>query len=621
MFLFIMKSRVSGARLAVHALAVASAFSFQSHATEVLPETVVTATRTPVKSSDVIGDVRVIDRETLDQSAGLSVAEILRQHGGVQVSSNGGLGKSSSLYVRGSESKHVLLLIDGVRYGSATQGAPNWDNLPLALIDRIEVLRGPAAGLYGSDAVGGVVQVFTRRSAGSQPELFLSTTWGSYGRRELSGGVQGVHDGLSYSLALASMREDGFSATNASIGGSFNPDRDGFSQQSLHANLNWRVSPSLELSLQTLVATGDNQYDSSSNGSVNFDVHGLTTTRVSGLGMSKVWDGGGKTRLSIGQADDLTRNRLRTADTRFDTRRLQWSVQHDQPSAVGLLSAGVDSVKENIDSTRIYPVTQRRIDGLFAGLQGRQDAHRWQANVRSDANSQFGHATTGSIGYGFDWRPSWSLTGAAAKSFKAPTFNQLYWWPASGSYVGNPDLKPERGQSVELGVRYESAHASLALVHHAQRIRDLIPSSQNVNIARAEISGWGLDGHVVQGSWKIGGQLELLDARNKTPGANFNRKLQRRADEQLTLSVERAVAGWWLGAHVLMVSDRFDDLANTRRLPGYGMLSLSAERALGADWRLQVRLNNAGDKVYETAYGYNQPGRALYTTLNWRPQR
>lgn len=583
---------------------------------------VVTATRTAVPLTAVLGNVSVIDREVIDQATGLSVSELLRQYAGVQISNNGGLGKESTVFLRGTEARHVLLLIDGVVYGSATKGTPNWDNLALSSIERIEILRGPAASLYGSDAVGGVVQIFTREGTAGKAQPYLNSTLGSYGRHEFSAGVSGGSPAIRYAVGIATTRETGFSARNVSAGTSYNPDEDGFDQQSMYANVRWSLTPSLDLGASVMVSSGNNQFDSSSFGSANYDVRGLTTTRASGLNLSKTWSHGGQTRVRFSRADDLTRNLYRTATTVFDTSREQWGLQHDQPVALGTLSLGVDSLLEEVSSTDNYAVKKRTVDGIFAALQGSRGAHRWQVSARHDDNSQFGHATTGALGYGYELLPSWTMVASMGTSFKAPTFNQLYSPTVTSSFRANPDLRPEKGLGKEVGLRYASGSQRWDLTIFSNEIDGLIVNGNPViNAQKAKISGLSLGGQYVQGVWKISGNLEILNALNKTPGSTYNRKLPRRADEQLTLSLERALDGWWLGVHALLASSRLDSSSSDRVLPGFGTLALSAERALGDDWSLQIRVNNLGDKVYETAYSYNQPGRSIYTTLNWRPKR
>ncbi|TSE21517.1 Vitamin B12 transporter BtuB [Tepidimonas alkaliphilus] len=609
-------------RLRPVALACACAsFALSARAAEPaakLEAVVVTASRTETASRDLVADVVVIDRDTLDQSAGATLTEVLRQHAGVQIASNGGWGKQASVFLRGTEARHALLLIDGVRYGSATLGQPNWDNLPLEAIERIEVLRGPAAALYGSDAVGGVVQIFTRAGAEGPARPHAGATVGSYGRRETRAGVSGGTAQVRYALGVSAGREDGFSATNERVPfGNFNPDRDGFEQRALHARLDADLAPGLRLAAHALVSSGDSQFDSSLNGSASFDVHGLTTTRVWGVTLTQAWTGGGRTQLKFGRADDLTRNLYRTATTVFDTERRQWTLQHDQPTSLGTFTVGVDHVREEVNSTTAYTVRDRNLDGVFAGWHGRAGAHRWQANVRRDDNSQFGGATTGSLGYGYDVAPGWTVLAAAGTSFKAPTFNQLYF-----PQFGNPTTQPEKGRSRELALQWAQGPHQWRLTYFEQRIRGYITTTPVVvNLPKVAIDGWSFTGQTVLDGWRIGGSLELLEARNRTPGSNFDRRLPRRAEEQLTLTVERSLVGWWVGAQALLVGDRFDDVANTRRMGGFGTLGLTAQRALAPGWTLRLRLDNLADKRYETAWGYNQPGRAAYVTLQWQPPR
>ena len=610
--------RAHAAAIPVAVLGLAGALGVSGAAAQgtELEAVVVTATRTPVPPDQLAAQVVLIDRAAIEQAQGATLAGLLQQAAGVQISSNGGLGKASNVFIRGTEGRHVLLLIDGVRYGSATLGTPNWDNLPLAAIERIEVLKGPAAALYGSDAVGGVVQIFTRRGQeGFHPHAELGL--GAYGRRSVALGVAGGQGGLSYRFGVSSLREDGFSATNPAVPfGSHHPDADGFEQDALDASVRLALAPGWQLSAHGLLASGDNAFDS---GSGAFAVRGLTTTRVLGLGLERTWAAGARTHLHLNRADDLTRNFMSaTRTSHIDTRRQQWTLQHDQPTGLGTLTLGAEHTREQVNSSTAFTVRERRIEGVFLGLQGSAGPHAWQASARRDDNSQFGVANTGSLAYAFEFAEGWRVRAAHGTSFKAPSFNQLYW-PG----FGNPTTQPERGRSSELGLSYAFGSQSLQLTRFEQRIRGFITAAPTVaNLPQVQIDGWNLVWQGSAGDWRWRSDLELLEARNRTPGANFERQLPRRAEQQLTLSLERAWGdAWWFGAHALLVGERFDDAANTQRLPGYGKLDLSAEHQLSSDWRLQLRLNNVGDKRYETALGYNQPGRALFAGLTWQPQR
>ncbi|MDP2256802.1 MAG: TonB-dependent receptor [Polaromonas sp.] len=611
-----MKICVSRARLAVLPLALAAAFpSFsQAQDTPQLKETVVTATRTPTPMNAVLADVVVIDREAIEQSGGRTLSELLVREAGVQLSSNGGLGKAANLYIRGTESRHVLLLVDGVRYGSATLGTPNWDNIPLEQIERIEVLKGPASALYGSDAVGGVVQVFTRQGKpGLHP--YASVTLGAESHYQVTAGVSGGTEAMTYSLGASVLDEKGFSATNSRVPfGSHNPDRDGFEQRSLNASMAWKLAPGWRLNAHALGARGDSQFD---NGPSVFDVTGETTTQVLGAGLERQWQPGVRTSLKVSRSEDLTTNfRSTLSTTRFDTTRNQTSLQHELDSVLGTWLLGVESVKESVESTTVYDVSERTVKSVFAGLQGQRDAHSWQVNIRNDENSQFGSASTGFVGYGYQLAPAWRVHGGYGTTFKAPTFNQLYY-PG----YGKATTQPEKGKNSEVGVTYSAGVHQAKLTRFENRIRGYINSQTTVsNIPKVQIDGWSLGYKGGAGLWAWQTNIELLDARNVSNGVNYGRKLARRADTQLNASVHRNVSDWTLGAHLLAASDRFEDNANTQRLGGYGVVDLSAERALSPDWRLQLRLNNVGDKAYETALGYNQSGRGAFVTLRWQPK-
>jgi vitamin B12 transporter len=616
-----MKHRILRAPLAALPLALLAGFGTSaahaqssSSAESSLPETVVTATRIETRTDAVLSDVVVIDARVIQQSAGRSLSEVLARHAGLQMSANGGLGKQSGLFIRGTETRHVLLLIDGVRYGSSTAGAAVWDNVPLSAIDRIEVLKGPASALYGSDAVGGVVQIFTKRGVkGLHPQA--STTLGSFGRREVTAGLSGGSDTLTYNLSVGSLREDGFSSTNRNVAfGNHNPDRDGFDQDSLSASLRWAVAPGWSTDVNFTQAEGTSQFD---QGPGTFNARTESTTRVAGVGLERKWLSGSRTRLRVSRSDDMSDTFSTTVRPDvFNTSQTQITLQHDWNIAMGNLLVGAESIKEAVSGTQAYAVHSRTTDAAFLGLTGQAGRHLWQANLRRDQNSQFGDATTGFASYGFQITPNWRPHVAYGTSFKMPSFNTLYY--VSAFFNGNPSTQPERGKNREAGLTYTQGRHEVKLTRFDNRVRGFITREPVVaNVPYARIDGWSLAYAGSAGAWSWFTNLELLDARNELN----NLKLQRRADEVLTASLDHRTGAWVWGTSMQLVSDRFDNAANTRRLPGFGTVDLHARYDVNRDWSLALRLNNVGDKFYETAYGYNQPGRAAYVTLNWAPQR
>lgn len=607
-------------RLPVSAVCAATVLATQPLWAQTVPASddlrsvIVTATRTEARASALTADVVVLDQAVLQRSAGRTVSELLAREAGLQMSSTGGLGKQSSLYVRGTEARHVLLLIDGVRVGSSTAGAASFDNLPLEAIERIEVLKGPASALYGSDAVGGVVHIFTRQGGkGFSPSA--AVTLGQNGHSGAVAALQGGDRTLGYALTVGRKREDGFSATNPKVAfGGHNADRDGFDQTSLSASARAQLAPGWQTSVSLSDAQGTNHYD---NGPSAFDVRAKVITRALAWGLTHDAGDGRKTRLTLSRSDDRSTNLASaTSTSRFDTQQTQTALQHEWRTPLGTALVGAERLKEGVNSTQKYAVNQRTTDGLFVGLQGQADAHLWQLNARRDDNSQFGAATTGVASYGFRITPQWRAHGAVGTSFKAPSFNTLYW--DSPTFKGNPSTQPERGHNREVGLTYTAGAHETRLTRFDNRVRGFITTAPVVaNIPRARMAGWALghEGSVGAWSWRTG--MEWLDATNLATG----KQLPRRAERQLTAGLDHSAGAWTLGANVLAASDRFDNATNTQRMGGFGTVDVHARYALAPDWALQLRVNNLGDKAYETAYGYNQPGRTAYLTLNWSPKK
>ncbi len=556
----------------------------------------------------MLADVTVITREDIERSAGRTLSELIARQAGIQTSANGGLGKSSSLFIRGTESRHVLFLVDGVRFTSATTGTPPLDTIPLESIERIEVLKGPASALYGSDAVGGVVQIFTRRGVkGFRP--YASVMLGSEDRREGTAGFQGGSGDVSYALGVQSLREKGFSSTNPAVGTSFNPDRDGFNQKSLSASADWRFMPGWKLDASLLVADGANYYDSGIGG---FNTRTDISTKVYNLGFEGQITPGWKSRLQFGIAEDLSSNFTGTPLTAFNTRQDQTSWLNEIDTPIGKVLAGLERVEQRVSGTTAYTVNRRTTDSAFVGLNGEAGRHSWQANARHDDDSQFGTAATGLLSYGYKLMPELRAHASYGTSFKAPSFNTLYF-PGFGS----PTTQPERGRSAEVGLAYVAGNNELKLVRFESRIRGFITLTPVVvNIPQAAIDGWTLSYAGQRGNWSYRTALELLDARNKLTGL----KLARRADQQWTGSLDYGVGAWKTGVSLLAVGTRFDNAANTIRLGGFTTADVYAAYAVSKDWSLEARVNNVADKTYQTANGYNQPGRGVFVTARWQPK-
>ena len=580
------------------------------------PERVtVTATRVPTRVSDVVADITVIDRTQLDRSEGRTLPELLAGLAGFQFSSNGGLGKSSSIFIRGLEARHTLLLVDGVRIFSATLGTPSLDNLPLEAIERIEVVRGPMSSLYGNGAFGGVIQVFTRKGAqGLTGNAKLSAGSNRYG--QVAGGVGFGNGAVDAAVQVQHTDTKGFSATNAKVPfGNHNDDRDGLRQNSGSLRLGWQALSDWRVEFLTLQSTGLTRIDDGPGADARAELENRLLSLTLRGRVLPVWT----MRLSAADSTDaydtIASASAFAALGSIQTRSRLFSWENTFTTPVGTVLALAERTNELVSRPGApFAVSQRDIDGLALGLSGAAAAHAWQASVRRDRNSQFGGVTTGALAYGYAFTPAWRLGASWGSSYTMPSFNQLYF-PG----FGIPTLVPEEGRHGELSLRWTAGEHSLRAAYYDYKYRGFISSGPlPVNLPEVEVDGITLSYDGRFGPVALAASLDHTDPRNATTGStNFGKRLPRRAADALRLGADWQAGVWSAGATVAAFSHRFDNAANTTRLGGYATLDLRAEWALQPGLRLGLKLNNVGDKVYETAYGYNQPGRELFATLRY----
>ncbi|MCH1910262.1 TonB-dependent vitamin B12 receptor [Stenotrophomonas sp. Y6] len=604
------------------ALALPGLASAEQAPTE-LDDVVVTATRTPVSIADSVVPVQVIDREQIDRSQAASLLDLLRGRAGLDFVNQGGPGKITSLFMRGSASSQVLVLVDGVRIGAASSGMPALQDLPIDQIERVEIVRGPRSSLYGSEAIGGVIQIFTR-AAGQGLQQNLALTAGSHNLRQASAGFSNRGERGWVSAQGAWQKTDGINACNGSatlFQGCYvdEPDRDGYRNASLNVRGGYALSETLGVEGHMLDAASRNQYD----GSIYSGNEADNQQRVYGGKLR--WAPGDAFRLSaqIGRNDDQADSYYVQAGTRsfvstFDTRRDTASVQGDFLFAEGQqLSVGGDWQKDQVTSTTAYSIDNRDNTGVFAEYQGRFGAHSLQASLRNDDNEQFGNHTTGSLGYGLALGHGLRLTASAGTGFKAPTFNDLYY-----PWSSNPALKPEESTSVNVGIAQYGEGWNWTFNAYESRIDQLIALDSTYtpyNIAKARIRGAELTGFASLAGFDINAQASFTDPRDHTRGAtSHDNWLPRRARTSGRLDVDRGFGPLRVGVTATATGHRFDNAANTLRLAGYGTVDLRVEYALNEAWSLQARAANVFDRAYETVAWYNQPGREYQLTLRYR---
>ncbi len=572
---------------------------------------VVTATRIPTRLNEVIADVTVITREEIEKAGATTLPALLAQQPGLQIVTNGGIGKSTSVFTRGTNAGHTLLLVDGMPLGSATLGQPSLHNLPLAQIERIEILRGPASSLYGSDAIGGVIQVFTKKGEGPMAlEAFAG--FGSYGTSELSAGVSGASGIVAYSLAASRFKTRGWDATTPAIDA--NRDADGYKNDAWRGRLSVAPWAGHELGATFLMADSRNRYDS---GGVAVDAYNDDLTRVwsvySRNRLLPAWT----STLRYGGSKDRGEN-FSPGLSLFQTVQKQWTWQNDVKLPLGTLLLAYEDLRQEVESTTNFRVKERSVRSLVAGWQAKLDNHAWQVSARNDDNSQFGAKTTGSLAYGYALTPQLTARAAIGTAFKAPSFNQLYH-PLSFGGQGNPNLVPETAKNREIGLDwFGPTGARLSWTHYDNRIQNLIAgwAPTPVNIARARIRGNSLNGGHQWGAWSAQVSVDLLQPINAANGF----RLQRRASEQFKARIGYEPGEWGAGAELLAVGKRYNTGTQTQEMPRYELLNLFGHVRLTKDVRLEGRLDNLFDKGYETARGYPNSGRMLFVGLRYQPK-
>jgi vitamin B12 transporter len=583
----------------------------------------ITAGRVAETPSESLASVTVIERDEIERRQAVSLPDLLKGLPGVELSSNGGLGQNTRLYLRGTNPDHVLLLYDGFALGSARNSFLPWQSLPLGQVDRVEVVRGPRSSLYGSSAIGGVVQLFGGRGGGPlapQFDLGIGSDDLVDARVGISGDLPETDGDAWIDANFGFRRTEGFDVcVDPFPCRADEPDRDGYRGFSGSLRAGWKLSDQLALDATLLRAESSLDFDGSPFGGNERDsviqIAGLTAT----VRPTPEWTA---TVRAGSSWDDSTIFFNGAQIDRFDSRRDQFSWQNDFAlTADRTLTLGVDGVQDSLDASVDYAVTERDNIGVFGQFLGDIGRHALQLSLRHDDNEQFGGETTGSIGWGYAITDGLRITAGFGTAFKAPTFNNLYFPPPFGP--GNPDLEPEQSRSAELGLSGDYPWGVWAVNAFQTDIDDLIvyPDffSPPDNIEQARIRGLEFSADTRLEAWQLGVDLTLLDPRNESAGANNGKLLQRRAEQTLRLDADRRIGALAVGGSLFWSGRRFDDAENTDRLDAYTLVDLRAGYPLSTSLELQGRIANLFDEDYQTAAGFAQPGRTFLVTLRYRP--
>lgn len=577
-------------------LLITTAFTAATYAAEQSP-IVVTATRTAQTVDDSLASVTVITAEQIEKQQPYDLASLLNSVSGIDITNNGGLGKSSSIFMRGTSSTHVLMMIDGIKLGSATTGSVAFQHIPVSQIERIEIVRGPRASLYGSEAVGGVIQIFTKKGT-AQQKTNIELGYGSYNTQKLLAGISGQAGKTKYSINASQLKTDGFNAKDGT-----ETDADGYSSDSVTLNLSHQLSKTSALDLNLMHVSGQTEFDGYYN---NNDYVQQTTGLQYTFAALANWN----VKLNAAQSQDKSDNFSDdTFETKFNTTKDYFSWQNDiDISTNQLFTFGIDYQNDSVTSTTIYNESSRNNTAAFIQHQWSGDNNDLQVALRNDNNEAFGSHSTGNIAWGYDFKNKLRVITSYGTAFNAPTFNQLYY-PG----YGNAELEPEVSASTEVELRKEHSWGKTSVSAYHTTIDDLIAGSPVSNVDKAEINGLEVRIGTVLAGWDTQLELAALDPRDK----DTNKILRRRAQRTLKINMDKTNGSWSSGISIISQGHRFDDAENNVRINGYSILNLRLAYAISKTLSVKAKLENIFDVEYETAKDYNNPGRGLYASFNY----
>lgn len=598
------------------ATGLALLFSGQAGAEQNLEAVTVTATRQESRISDVLADVTVIDREEIQRAAGGTLADLLSRQAGIQVSSSGGAGSSTSFYVRGARPDQTKVLVDGLPINSLDLSGSPLRYLSLANVERIEILRGPGSTMYGADAIGGVIQIFTRKGTpGARADAFAG--FGSRDNFQSQAGFSGGDEHWRFRL-------EGHHETIGNISAQKNArnrdaDRDPHRNGGGAASLSFLPASGHELGLVFRRNEGRTYYD---NGMIPAD--GIFDARVDFV--TEQWQlfshnrlgEGWNSKLQYGQTTDWQKNRadwapqgsvLKTVNT-----HLSW--QNDISLPLGKALLGFEHDTQGASPGDAFDRhSSMHGNALLLGWSARVGQHRWQISGRNDEHSRFGDKLTHALAYAYRLNTGWRLQVSLGTAFKAPSLYQLY-----DLWSGNPRLRPEEGRNREVALIWEDARQSASATYYLNRVENMIDWSSATyryqNVSRARLEGVTLAHSLRFDDWSIRSSYDWLNATDEDSGL----RLGRRARDRLLIAVSRRWGAFEAGAEWLGVGRRYDSHGETRPMGGYGLVNLTARYAMSDSLSIEGRINNLFDKDHELAQGYNTPGFNAFVGLRYAPR-
>lgn len=596
-----------------------------------LPDVLISANRQVEARNDSSAANTVFTREDIDRLQPDSVADLLRRVPGVQVAQTGGRGSLPGVYIRGTQSAQSLVLVDGQRIGNSTSGDSNLQHINIEQVERVEVLRGSRSAIYGSDAIGGVIQIFTRRGdePGLQPRLHMG--FGSHQTWERSLGLSGGDERTRFNLGTSLDETAGINRTRESYPS--DGDHDEYRNKSLSLSLSHALTDDIEVGANLLDNRGKSAFD---NPFGRFDPATFESVQqqpysefdvssVSSYLDARVNDRW-KTRLEFGHSENREKTLDKLSDERsvFNTYRDSLTWQNDLTlNEHNSLILGGDWYEDRINSSTDFNEDSRWNRAAFIQHRYQTDRFSTELGLRHDDNQQFGGQNSWSGTFTLPLNPDNDILLSYSEGFRAPTFNDLYYPDFS-----NPDLKPETSKSYELQWRSQLTQDSrLEASLYRTDLEDAIifgSNSRPQNVASARINGFEAALKQELFGWQSNLGVAIIDPRDRDTGHT----LARRARRTLSLDLDRQFDRLGLGASWQAVSGSYDDLNNQQPLGGYALLGLRSSWELNREIKLELKVDNLLDKDYSrvlyshegSQYGYREEGRTWMFGVTWTPQ-
>ncbi|GHF79018.1 TonB-dependent receptor domain-containing protein [Thalassotalea marina] len=592
---------------------------FANQSTEVDEQITITANRTATNADDVLVSQVVITRADIEKIQAKSVLDVLATVAGIDIAANGGRGQNSSVFMRGANSDHTLVLVNGVRVGSATLGSTNLNEIAPELIERIEIVKGPRAALWGSDSIGGVVQIFTRKLDGG--EHFVNATVGSEGYNKLGAGIGIDHGDGFTSVSVNREESNGFDVKDDA-----ETDNDGFKYESLAINGQQQVSDALALTWLAQVEEGETEYDSSYQNKSDvsnylWNIGAAYSTTVNGKANNT------KVSLSQSRSSNINYgNSFKKANgSVFDTRRSQLSVvNHTELATNWQLNLGADFYDESLKGSDTFSQNQRDVSGYFAHTVYNQDALTYELAVRYDDVETVDSETTYNASVGYEFSEDTRIVVSTGTGFKAPTFNDLYY-PEKWGSIGNQDLLSETSETVEINFTTLFSDVAVSFNLHQTDVDNLIKWDGAVrddglatpaNIEEVEIQGaeLGLKYPASHGTHQL--NVSYIDAEDVAK----NRQLARRSKNLANYKFTTEVADADLYFEWQYKGKRYDDPWGKPRLTldSYQLINLGASYPLSDKLKIEAKINNAFNEQYQTTNNYFSQDRTVYFGVSYQ---